>query len=98
MRITVVVFFKYQFFLENGYIEFFTSKLGYVSLQNPKNFQMFELPSNFRVKDSFTVEQFLNMTFFQQFIQYYYMFFPLSVFNNSLEEFRPNQDVLPFHW
>ena len=50
MRI-IVVFFKYQFFLENGYIEFFTSKLGYVSLQNPKNFQMFELPSNFRVKD-----------------------------------------------
>ena len=47
-------FLKYQFFLENGYIEFFTSKLGYVSLQNPKNFQMFELPSDFQVKDFFT--------------------------------------------
>ena len=54
MRIIVVFFFKYQFFLENGYIVSFTSKLGYVSLQNPKNFQMFELPSNFRVQDSFT--------------------------------------------
>ena len=54
LRIIVVVFFKYQFFLENGYIEFFYQQARLCQFAKSQEFQMFELPSNFRVQDSFT--------------------------------------------